>query len=439
MPEKILTKHFDVPGFRELGVYRQHGGYAAVEKALGMEPAAIQDEIKRANLVGLGGAGFPAGVKWGFVPQNTPKPKYLVVNGDEGEPATFKDRYLLEYAPHQLIEGMIICSYVVGIHKAYVYVRGEYVKQINILRHAVEEAKAENLLGENILGSGFHLDVVVHQGAGAYICGEETGLIESLEGKKGWPRIKPPFFPAAIGLFQCPTVINNVETLSHVPHIVNNGAEWFASLGTEKNGGTRVFAVSGHVRKPGIYELPIGTPLREIIYEHAGGVRDDRPVKAVIPGGSSSPVLTADQLDTNMDFISLRNAGTMGGSGGVVVMDDTTCMVDICANIVSFYVHESCGKCTPCRVGTKRMLEIMERIVNGRGEMEDLDRLESMGRAIRDSALCGLGQTAPNSVLSTLRFFRDEYEAHVLRRRCPTGVCALLSASPCRDTSPMQK
>jgi len=418
MAEKILTRYFDVPGFRQFRVYRQYGGYQALAKALAMEPAAIREEVKKANLVGLGGAGFPAGVKWGFVPQDTPQPKFLVVNGDEGEPATFKDRYLMEYAPHQLLEGMIICAYAVGIHKAYIYVRGEYVKQIKILRRAIEEAKAENLLGENILGSGFHLEVVVHQGAGAYICGEETGLIESLEGKKGWPRIKPPYFPAAIGLFKCPTVINNVETLSHIPHIINNGAEWFASLGTEKNGGTRIFSVSGHVRRPGIYELPMGTPLREIIYEHAGGVRGDRPVKAVIPGGSSSPVLTGDQLDVRMDFDSLRAAGSMAGSGGVVVMDDTTCMVDVCANIASFYAHESCGQCTPCREGTSWVSRILNRILAGDARLEDIDEAARIARNMMGATICLLADGAAMPILSYLTKFRHEFEYHVTHKSC---------------------
>ncbi|MBI3920536.1 MAG: NADH-quinone oxidoreductase subunit NuoF [Armatimonadetes bacterium] len=418
MSIKITTKNLNIPNYNRLSVYREHGGYEALKKALSMEPAAVTDEVKRSNLVGLGGAGFPAGVKWGFIPKDTPKAKYLVVNGDEGEPGTFKDRYLLEFAPHQLIEGMIICSYAVGIHKAYIYIRGEYIRQIKIVRRAVEEAQEAGLLGENILGSGFNLDIVVHQGAGAYICGEETGLIESLEGKKGFPRIKPPFFPAAIGLFGCPTVINNVETLSQVPHVIANGAEWFASIGTEKNGGTRVFAVSGHVRKPGICELPMGVPLRELIYEHCGGMRDDRPVKAVIPGGSSSPVLTADHLDTKMDFVGLRDAGSMGGSGAVVVMDDTTCMVDVCANIARFYAHESCGQCTPCREGTGWVSKILDRILAGNARPEDVDNAVRVAKNMMGRTICLLADGAAMPILSYLTKFRNEFDYHVEHKCC---------------------
>lgn len=418
MSIKITTQNLEVPNYDRLNVYKEHGGYEALKKALAMEPAAVTDEVKQSNLVGLGGAGFPAGVKWGFIPKDTPKPKYLVVNGDEGEPGTFKDRYLLEFAPHQLIEGMIICSYAVGIHKAYIYIRGEYIRQIKIVRRAVEEAKAEGLLGDNILGSGFSLDIVVHQGAGAYICGEETGLIESLEGKKGFPRIKPPFFPAAVGLFGCPTVINNVETLSQVPHVIANGAEWFAAIGTEKNGGTRVFAVSGHVRKPGIYELPMGIPLGALIYEHCGGMRDDRPVKGVIPGGSSSPVLTADQLDTKMDFVGLREAGSMGGSGAVVVLDDTTCMVDVCANIARFYAHESCGQCTPCREGTGWVSKILDRILAGNARPEDVDNAVRVAKNMMGRTICLLADGAAMPILSYLTKFRDEFEYHVEHKSC---------------------
>src|SRR3989338_424461 len=318
--EKLISRFFDLPDIEKFSAYQKEGGYQSAQKALKeMKPEEIEAEAKRSNLRGLGVAGFSCGMKLSFVPRNTGKPIYLVVNADEGEPGTFKDKYVLTYVPHLLLEGMIVASYAVGIHRAYIYIRGEYELPYLKLKQAVEAAYRNGFLGADIFGTGFQLDVVIHRGAGAYICGEETGLLESLEGKKGYPRLKPPF-PAIIGLFGCPTVINNVETLSYIPFIIKRGSEWFAKLGTERNGGMRLFSVSGQVKKPGVYELPLGISLREIIYTHAGGIRGDLKLKAVVPGGLSAAILKADEIDVKMDFDSLKAAGTMGGSGGVGVM-----------------------------------------------------------------------------------------------------------------------
>jgi NADH-quinone oxidoreductase subunit F len=351
------------------------------------------------------------------------------VNADEGEPGTFKDRPLMEKAPHQLLEGMIITSFAVGIHRAYIYIRGEYIKQIRILEEAIKEAYAKGFLGKNILGSGFDLDIVVHKGAGAYICGEETGLLESLEGKKGWPRIKPPYFPAVIGLFGCPTVINNVETLSHVPHIIVKGAAWFAAMGTERNGGTRLFSVSGHVEKPGIYELPLGTPLKEIIYQHAGGIRGGKALKAVVPGGISASILKANEIDVKMDFDSLRTAGSMGGSGGVIVMDEDTCIVEALGVVARFFAHESCGQCTPCREGTGWLAKIMGRILEGEGRMEDIDNLLSIARNMTGATICLLADAAAMPTVSYIEKFRDEFEYHVREKKCDISARQMAEAA----------
>src|SRR3990170_2254869 len=351
MAERILTRNFHLPDSRLLRVYRETGGYQALRKALGMVPAAIGEEVKRSNLRGLGGAGFPTGVKWGFLPKDSPKPRYLVVNADEGEPGTFKDRYLLERDPHALIEGIIISAYAIGSHLAFVYIRGEYVRPWRIFSQAVREAYEAGLLGKNILGSGFDLEVIIHRGAGAYICGEETGLISSLEGKKGWPKVKPPF-PAIKGAFGMPTIVNNVETISHVPHIIARGGAWFASLGTKTQGGTRMFSVSGRVTRPGVYEASVAITLRQLIDDLAGGVTGNGRLKGVVPGGSSAPILRADEVDVTMDVDGLRNAGTMAGSAGVIVMDETVSIPEALMVIARFYAHESCGQCTPCREST---------------------------------------------------------------------------------------
>ncbi len=410
MSEKILTRNFHLNDSNTLRVYRETGGHEALRKALAMEPAAITAEVKKSNLRGLGGAGFPAGVKWGFIPKGHTGPIYLVVNADEGEPGTFKDRYLLERDPHALIEGMIITAYAIGAHQAFVYIRGEYVQPWLTLKAAVEEAYGAGLLGRNILGSGFDLDVVIHRGAGAYICGEETGLLSSLEGKKGWPKIKPPF-PAVKGAFGAPTIVNNVETICHVPHIINRGAEWFAALGTKTQGGTRIYSVSGHVGRPGIYELPVSVTLRSLIYDHAGGIRDGGRLKAVVPGGSSAPVLTADEIDVVMDVDGLRDAGSMAGSGGVIVMDETVSIPEAFMVVARFYAHESCGQCTPCRESTGWIYRMAKRIVEGKGRKEDLDTiLDAAGRGA-GMTICAFYDGAVGPYLSYIGKFREEFEA----------------------------
>ncbi|MBW1872689.1 MAG: NADH-quinone oxidoreductase subunit NuoF, partial [Deltaproteobacteria bacterium] len=359
MAEKVLSARFETADSMSLATYQADGGYTALKKALEMKPEEVIEVVKASGLRGRGGAGFPAGLKWSFVPKESDKPKYLCVNADEGEPGTFKDRYIMELDPHAIIEGSAITCYAFGSNVAYIYVRGEFKLPIKRLEQALAEARQAGLVGKNVLESGFDFEMWVHPGAGAYICGEETALIESNEGHRGMPRLKPPF-PAVVGLFGGPTVVNNVETLAFVPHIINKGADWFAGLGPEKNGGTKLYGVSGHVKKPGIYELPMGTPLREIIYDHCGGIRNDRELKAVIPGGSSTPVLTADEIDVNMDFDSLAKIGSMLGSGAIIVMDQTTCMVRAITRLGKFYAHESCGQCSPCREGVPWIHKILE-------------------------------------------------------------------------------
>ena len=411
MEEKILTKDFGVKNLFEIEVYLKQGGYKAVEKALTrMKPAEILEEVKKANLRGRGGAGFPAGVKWGFVPQNVGRPKYLCVNADEGEPGTFKDRYIMTHNPHLLIEGIIITSYCVGIHQAFIYIRGEYEAIAQRLERGIGEAGKKGYLGSNILGSGFDLDIVVHRGAGAYICGEETALLESLEGKRGHPRLKPPF-PASVGLFQCPTVINNVETLANVPFIILHGAEWFVSRGLPKDGGTRIFGVSGMVKKPGIYELPLGTSLKRIIFDLAGGMKDGKKLKAVIPGGMSAPLLKADEIDIPMDFDSLVQVGSMLGSAAVIVIDEETPILEVLRSVAKFYSHESCGQCTPCRIGTSWVYKIVQRIARGQGEKDDIDTIIRLAENIKGKTLCPMGDAAALPILSICRKFRDELEA----------------------------
>ena len=410
--EKLISRFFDLQDADTLSLYRKEGGYAAAKRALDLKPAAIEEEVKRSNLRGLGGAGFGCGMKWSFVPRNTGKPIYLVVNADEGEPGTFKDKYIMTYVPHLLLEGIIIASWAVGIHKAYIYIRGEYELPYLKLKAAVDEAYQAGLLGKNILGSSFDLDVVIHRGAGAYICGEETGLLESLEGKKGFPRLKPPF-PAVVGLFGCPTVINNVETLSYLPFIVKSGGDWFAKLGSEKNGGLRLFSVSGHVENPGVYELSMGVTLREIIYQHAGGIRDGKKLKAVVPGGLSAAILTPNEIDVKMDFDSLKAIGSMGGSAGVIVMDETASMVEALRITMQFFAHESCGQCTPCREGTGWIYRILNRIVRGKGRLEDLDHLIDIGNYLGGTTICALADGAQMTFLSYLKKFRGEFEQFI--------------------------
>ena len=397
--------------------YVADGGYVAAKKALSsMTPAQIIDEVSRANLRGLGGAGFPTARKWSFIPKASPRPRYLVVNADEGEPGTFKDRYILERDPHALLEGMIIAAFTIGSHKAYVYIRGEYFRSVQRFSRAVKEAYARSWLGKNIQGSGFDLDVVIHRGAGAYICGEETALLTSLEGGKGFPRLKPPF-PVISGLFQCPTIVNNVETLACVPFILREGAEHFASLGTPKQGGTRLFSVSGHVNRPGLYEAPVGVTLRELIDSYAQGVRGSRKLKAVIPGGISAKVLTADEIDVRMDFDSLMAAGTMAGSAGVIVMDETTCMVEALQSAAKFFAHESCGQCSPCREGTGWVYGIMRRISEGEGRLQDLDDLLGIARDMEGKTICVFADAAAWPVQSYITKFRAEFEEHIRSER----------------------
>ena len=413
MEEKLLTQHFGIENLFKIDVYLKHFGYQAVKKALKeMKPSEIMDEVKAANLRGRGGAGFPAGVKWGFVPQDIDKPKYLCVNADEGEPGTFKDRYIMSHNPHLLLEGIIIASFAVGIHKGFVYIRGEYETIALRFEQAISEANKEGFLGKNVLGTGFDLDVFVHRGAGSYICGEETALLESLEGKRGNPRLKPPF-PASVGLFGCPTVINNVETLSNVPQIILNGAKWFCQKGLPKDGGTRIFGVSGMVKNPGIYELPIGTNLKDIIFKHAGGMKDGKKLKAVIPGGMSAPILTADEIDIKMDFDSLVDAKSMLGSAAIIVIDEDTSILDVLKVITKFYSHESCGQCTPCRVGNSWINKIVKRITEGNGRKEDIDNIIRLASNILGKTLCPLGDAAAMPILSITQKFRKEIESYI--------------------------
>ena len=407
---RILTGNFGLENLFEIGVYLEHGGYQAAKMALTeCKPEAVLEEVKKASLRGRGGAGFPAGLKWSFVPQKTDKPKYLCVNADEGEPGTFKDRYLLSHNPHLLIEGTIIASYAVGIRTAYVYIRGEYESIARRLEQAIGEAYEKGFLGKRVFGSDFDIDLFVHRGAGAYICGEETSLLESLEGKRGYPRLKPPF-PALVGLFQSPTVINNVETLCNVPFIIQNGAKWFIEKGLPRDGGTRVFSISGAVAKPGIYELPVGTRLRDIIFDQAGGLKPGRKLKAVIPGGSSSPILKADEIDVRMDGDSVAAAGSMLGSGAIIVIDDATPIIDVLKRIAKFYAHESCGQCTPCRIGTSWMNKIVKRLAEGKGERGDIDNLARLAANIKGRTLCPLGDAAAMPVASIVSKFQAELE-----------------------------
>ncbi len=416
----ILTARWGKKDGHTLASYRADGGYRALDKALGMEPAAIVNEVKTSNLRGRGGAGFATGLKWTFLPKDI-RPRYLTVNADESEPGTFKDRYIIERDPHMLIEGIAITCFANDIHTAYVYIRGEFAKQARVLEAALAEAYEAGILGRRLLGkSGFALDVFVHRGAGAYICGEESALLESLEGKKGYPRLKPPF-PAVVGLYGKPTIINNVETIANLPWIVEHGGAAFAALGIGKSGGTRLFCVSGHVNRPGVFEKPVHYNLKRLITEDCGGVLGGRKVKAVIPGGSSSPVLSADEIDVSMEFDALRAAGTMAGSGGVIVMDDSTCLVRVLARISKFYAEESCGQCTPCREGTPWMEGVLERIEHGHGTAGDVDKLVQIANGIGGQTICALGDAAAMPVQSFVKKFRAEFDRHVAERGCPFG------------------
>src|ERR1700674_2746281 len=414
----VISRLFGVPDSHKLDVYLQHDGYKGLERALkDFTPEQVIEEVKKSNLRGRGGAGFPTGMKWAFVPKESAKPKYILCNADESEPGTCKDRPLMEMAPHQLLEGIVIAGRAVGAHSGYIYIRGEYRYVLDIVDAAIEEAYARGYLGKHILGSGFDFDLATHTGAGAYECGEESALMESLEGKRGYPRIRPPF-PALVGLYGSPTVINNVETLSSVPAILFRGAEWYAGLGSAKNGGTRLFCISGHVNRPGIYELPMGFNLKRMLEEVAGGVAGGKKLKAVIPGGSSCPLLKAEEIDLPMDFDSLAKAGSMLGSGGVVVIDEETCMVDLARRIMRFYAHESCGWCIPCREGTDWLRKMLDRFHEGQGTRSDIDLIGDLSRNMLGRTFCPLGDAAALPTMSIVKKWPHEFEEH-LTGKCP--------------------
>ncbi len=400
--------------------YLNEGGYEVAKKALAMTVEQVIDEVIKSNLRGLGGAGFPTGRKWSFIPKDSPKPKYLVINADESEPGTCKDRYIICGATHALLEGIIIASRAINAHTCYIYIRGEYVEPTRILQAAIDEAYEAGILGKNVLGTDYALDVYVHRGAGAYICGEETALLESLEGKKGWPRMKPPF-PAIEGLFRCPTIVNNVETIAYVPVIMNKGPEWFAKLGTERNGGYRFYSISGHVNRPGVYELPVGTTLRTMLDVYAGGIRGGKKLKAVVPGGSSSPPLRPEEIDVKMDFDSLAAIGSMLGSAGIIAMDEDTCLLDMLMVTSRFYHHESCAQCTPCREGTGWMDKILNRMLRGGGRLEDVNNMPDIANGIMGNTICPLGDAAAMPVLGYLKKFREEFESHAKFGKCHAG------------------
>ncbi|MBK5252747.1 MAG: NADH-quinone oxidoreductase subunit NuoF [Peptostreptococcaceae bacterium] len=398
-------------------------GYAALGKVLTeMEPADVINIMKQSGLRGRGGGGFPTGVKWSFAAGAKGDQKYMICNADEGDPGAFMDRSVLEGDPHAIIEAMAIAGYAIGSSQGYVYIRAEYPIAVHRLEIAIGQAKENGLLGKDIFGTGFDFDLEIRLGAGAFVCGEETALLQSIEGFRGMPRPKPPF-PANKGLWQKPTIINNVETLANIPQIILNGAEWFASIGTEKSKGTKVFALGGKINNTGLIEIPMGTTLREVIYDIGGGIPNGKKFKAVQTGGPSGGCITYEHLDQPLDYDNLIALGSMMGSGGMIVLDEDNCMVDIARFFLDFTVDESCGKCTPCREGTKRMLEMLVKITSGQGEEGDIEKLEKLAYTIKDSALCGLGQTAPNPVISTIRYFRDEYEAHIRDKKCPAGVC----------------
>jgi len=424
----VISKRFGIPNSHKIDVYLKNEGYQALEKALKqMTPDQIIDEVKKSNLRGRGGAGFPAGMKWSFVPKGTDKPKYILANADESEPGTCKDRPLMEMDPHQLIEGMVIAGRAVGANRGFIYIRGEYRYIIDIMDAALAESYAKGYLGKNILGSGFDFDLITHTGAGAYECGEESALMESLEGKRGYPRIRPPF-PAVVGLYGCPTVINNAETLSTVPAILRMGGEAYANLGTPKNGGTRLYSISGHVNRPGIYELPLGFPLRRLIEEVAGGVRGGKKLKAVIPGGSSCPLLTADEIDVAMDYDSVAKIGSMLGSGGTVVMDEDTCMVDVARRIMHFYAHESCGWCIPCREGTTWLRKMLDRFHEGGGREEDIPLIDELSKNMLGRTFCPLGDAAALPTISIVKKWRNEFEDH-LHGKCAYNAADVIAAA----------
>ncbi len=416
MEVKILSAHYSNPEYRSIEGYKRLGGYEILAKALKMEPQKIIDEVKAAGLRGRGGAGFPTGTKWGFLPKNN-EPRYLLCNADESEPGTFKDRLMMERAPHQLIESMIISSFALNVKKSYIYIRGEYTGPAAILEKALKEAYAAGYLGKNILGSGFDLELDLYIGAGAYICGEETGMISSLEGLKGQPKLKPPF-PAVSGYLKKPTIVNNVETLASVIHILRDGVATYRKFGTEKSPGTKLFSLSGDVNKPGTYEVPLGYPLKDFIEKECGGLKAGRKLKAVIPGGSSAPVLTAEEAyKATLDYECLAQMGTMLGSGAIIVIDDSNCMVDILSTITHFYHHESCGQCTPCREGTGWLNKLVHSVITGDAQPKDLDLLIQVADNMKGRTICALSDAAALPVLSFVKKFRSEFDYFVANKK----------------------
>ncbi len=417
--EKILLRNIEAQDSHTLTVYQSRGGYRGLQLVMKeWTPEKVIEEISASGLRGRGGAGFPTGRKWSFVPKDSPKPKYLVCNADESEPGTFKDRVLIEKDPHAIIEGTILASYAIQSHLSFIYIRGEFAFGAKVLEKALEEARQAGYIGKNILESGYDLEVIIHRGAGAYICGEETALLSSLEGKKGWPKVKPPF-PATHGLFGCPTVVNNVETLAALPWIIDQGAAKYAALGTEKSKGTKLFSVCGQIQRPGVYEVEMGYPLKRFLEEDCGGVHQGRKLKGVIPGGSSVPILRWDEIEeVRLDYESLQAAGSLLGSGGMIVIDDSTCMVKAACNIAHFYAHESCGQCTPCREGCHWMQKIFWRIENGQGNEKDLDLVSSVSRHIMGNTICPLGDAAAMPAAAFIKKFRDEFEYHIVHKKC---------------------
>ena len=424
---RIALRNCGVINPENIDEYIAQDGYAALGKVLTeMTPQEVIDLVLASGLRGRGGAGFPTGRKWQFARNNDAPQKYACCNADEGDPGAFMDRSVLEGDPHSVLEAMAIAGYAIGANQGYIYIRAEYPIAVKRLQIAIEQAREYGLLGKNIFDSGFDFDIDIRLGAGAFVCGEETALMTSIEGKRGEPRVRPPF-PAVKGLFGVPTVLNNVETYANIPQIILKGAEWFRSIGTERSPGTKVFALGGKITNTGLVEVPMGPTLREVVEEIGGGVPGGHTFKAAQTGGPSGGCIPAKLIDTPIDYDNLIAIGSMMGSGGLIVMDETTCMVDIAKFFLEFTVDESCGKCTPCRVGTKRLLEILNKITSGNGTLEDIDKMEELCYYIKENSLCGLGQTAPNPVLSTLKYYRDEYEAHVVEHRCPAGACKALT------------
>ncbi|UCD63747.1 MAG: NADH-quinone oxidoreductase subunit NuoF [Candidatus Zixiibacteriota bacterium] len=415
-----LFKYVEDPDQYKIATYEAHGGYKAWKKVMGgMTPQQVTDEVKKSGLRGRGGAGFPTGMKWGFVPKDSPKPRYLCCNADESEPGTCKDRVLMERDPHGVIEGMAIASYAIGCHLMFIYIRGEFGHCIERMEQAMDEAYAKGHLGKNIYGSGYDLEMIVHTGGGAYICGEETALLNSVEGERGMSRIRPPF-PAVEGLYACPTIVNNVESLASVPHIINHGGDWYASLGTEKSKGTKIFSLSGHVRKPGNYEVEMGFNLKKMIYDPAygNGILGDKKLKGVIPGGASTPFLTPDQIDVGLDYESLQTIGSMLGSGAIIVFHEDTCIVWTILKLIHFFRHESCGKCTPCREGTGWLEQIIKRIEEGGGQPGDVEKIDDICGNILGRTICPLGDAAVMPIQSAIKHWREEWQYHIEHKEC---------------------